>query len=231
MVALFQASRLPQFWPPGKESGGRVFRRHWAAALSLVALVLPLMPGFALAQNAVGWRAIKRGAGPAKAIHVLSVPAPAGAVAVRGRYRSDSLPLIDAIGKEFPSKEKMHVASDDFGSFGRFCDEDDPFHVVIQEGGLTLHDKLCWRRRFPAGTPQPEAFVVGELRVVFVVNKSNPIESLTFAGIRKALNEKGKRLHWPDIGGVGSAVVRCCGPSRENLGATVCPKQVHDPLA
>ena len=59
--------------------------------------------------------------------------------------------------------------------------------------------------------PQPEAFVVGELRVVFVVNKSNPIESLTFAEIRKALNEKGKRLHWPDIGGVGSAVVRCCG--------------------
>ena len=135
---------------------------------------------------------------------------------VRGRYQSGFLPAVQAVGNAFPSKSKLNINYDYHGSFGRFCDGDDPFHVVICEGDLTPHQKQCRERRFPPGAPQPEAFVVGELRVVFLVNTSNSIESLDLARIRRALNPKGKQVHWRDLGGVGSAAVRCYGPPEKS---------------
>ena len=162
----------------------------------------------AVAQVGVGWLPLN----PGVKLRELTRPAPAGAVVVRGPYKSGFLPSVQAVGNAFPSKNKLNINYDDCGSFGRFCDGDDPFHVLIQEGSLTPHHKQCWQRRFPAGTPQPEAFVVGQLRVVFVVNKSNPIESLDFTGIRKALNPTGKTSQWQNVGGVGTAAIHCYGP-------------------
>jgi ABC-type phosphate transport system substrate-binding protein len=146
------------------------------------------------------------------AIPVLSVPAKPGLAIVRGRYTSESFRLVRTVFDGFPAKNEVDIAFDLYASFGRFCDHDAPFHVVICEGELTPHDKQCWARRFPPGTPQPEAFLVGKLRVLFVVHKENSIQSLDFAGIRKSLNENGKPLQWEDIGGVRSTTIQCFGP-------------------
>ena len=146
------------------------------------------------------------------ATSALSVPAKPGLAIVRGRYTSQSFRLVRTVFVGFPAKNQVDIAFDLYASFGRFCDHDAPFHVVICEGELTPHDKHCWAHQFPPGSPQPEAFLVGRLRVVFVVHKDNAIRSLDFAGIRKSLNENGKTLHWEDIGGVGSGVIQCVGP-------------------
>jgi len=191
-------------------------RKRWLAALLVVVLIMPfvqrLAAAAAAAQTGVGRQPLGRSTVGDRRISKFTVPPTAGTAIVRGRYTSESLRLIQAIAKAFPSKDKLDVASDDHASFGRFCDNDAPFHVVICEGDLTPHHKQCWQRRFPAGTPQPEAFMVGQLRVVFVANKSNPIESLDFAGIRKALNPTGKTSQWQNVGGAGTAAIRCYGP-------------------
>ena len=72
---------------------------------------------------------------------------------------------------------------DYYASFGWFCADEDLFHVLIQEGDLTPYDQTCLQHRFPAGTLRPEAFHVGQLRVIFAVNKSNSIQSLGFGEI------------------------------------------------
>ncbi len=191
------------------------------AALCGVILGLPLAPPVALAQPGPGWGQ-----------HPLSVPAKRGAAIVRGRYNSESLRLMQEVAKAFPAKDKLDVTFDIYANFGWFCADEDLFHVLIQEGGLTAWDQSCLQHRFPTGTPQPEAFFVGQVRVLFAVNKSNPIKSLDFAGIRKALDEKGKLRHWQDLGGGGPAAVHCCGP-QENTWApelvrNKCMSRWHD---
>jgi ABC-type phosphate transport system substrate-binding protein len=183
---------------------------HWQRLTALWICVISLLftPGLAVSQTGVGWLPLN----PGVKVRELTRPAPAGVVVVRARYKSGFLPSVQAVGNVSPFKNKLDINYDDYASFGRFCDGDDPFHVLIQEGSLTPHHKQCWQRRFPAGTPQPEAFLVGQLRVVFVVNKSNPIESLDFAGIRKALNPTGKTSKWQNVGGVGTAAIHCYGP-------------------
>lgn len=143
----------------------------------------------------------------------LSVPSKADAVVVRGQYTSKSLRLIQAIADKFPTKDKLDIVFDDHASFGRFCDVDNPFHVLICEGNLTPYHNECWKRRFPAGASQPEYFFAGCLRVVVIVNKSNSIHLLDFVEIRKAFNQMGRVSKWQDVGGIGTAAVRCYGPS------------------
>lgn len=119
--------------------------------------------------------------------------------------------MIQATAKAFASTNNVDVACDDYASFGRFCDRDDPFHVLAQEGELTRHDKRCQQLRFPTGTRQPEAFLVGHFQVVLIVHKSNSIASLDFAGIRKAFGQDEKAANWQDVGG-RAATIHCFGP-------------------
>ena len=135
------------------------------------------------------------------------------------------------VAKAFPAKDKLDVTFDIYANFGWFCADEDLFHVLIQEGGLTAWDQSCLQHRFPTGTPQPEAFFVGQVRVLFAVNKSNPIQSLDFAGIRKALDEKGKRRHWQDLGGGWTGRRSLLRAAGQDLGAAVGPRQVHVALA
>ena len=144
-------------------------------------------------------------------IHKLTNPVGAGTVTIRGRAQSATLRPLLAIAGMLPSKNKLSVAYDDHGSLGRFCDRDAPFHALIHEGNLTPHHEWCLHNRFPPNTPQPEAAPIGQLRVVWVVNSTNSIRAIDFAGIRKAINEKGKTLSWRDIGGTGSAGIECFG--------------------
>jgi ABC-type phosphate transport system substrate-binding protein len=181
---------------------------RWLVAICVFLLTLPLISGRAVAQTGTGWQPLNRDA----AVRGLTKEIPSGAAVVHINWTSAFVPMIKAIGEALPSKAKIDVARDDHASFGRFCDGDQPFHMVLQEGELTDHDARCQERRFPAGTPQPEAFMVGQLRVVFVANKSNPIESLDFAGIRKALNPTGKTSKWQNVGGVQTAAIHCYGP-------------------
>ena len=109
---------------------------------------------------------------PHAPIEPLTVPARPGSVIVRGREGSQSLESILAVSNAFPSKGNLDVAFDDYASFGRFCDDDAPYHVVIEEGVRTPRDELCSARQFPPGSPQPGAYLVGQLRVLFAVNKS-----------------------------------------------------------
>jgi hypothetical protein len=95
------------------------------------------------------------------------------------------------MAKEFPAQARVDVAPDAFASFGRFCDADNLFGVLINTEMITKHDKQCWLRRFPASTPQPQAFVVGQLRIVFIANGSNAIRSVDAAAIRKAVSAYG----------------------------------------
>lgn len=124
---------------------------------------------------------------------------------------------MQVVAKAFPGSKEVDVNFDDYASYGRFCDDDNPYHVVVEEGCRTEHDQWCLQRRFPPKKPQPEAFVVGRFRVVFVVSKSNPVQAMTFAGVRKALCEKGKKLRWEDIGqDGGTGKIRVFGVADNN---------------
>ncbi len=173
-------------------------RWRWPAALCGLILILPLVPGLAVA-----------GTRP------LSLRVRAGVVVVRVNWRSELLPALQAIAGTFPGNNKLDVNYDDYACFDRFCDRDAPYHVVVQMGALTDHDKQHEQLRFPAGTAQPEAFLVGNLRIVFVAHNNNPLQSLDFAGIRKALSETGRTARWQDLGGVGSTAVHCCGAAEK----------------
>ena len=120
--------------------------------------------------------------------------------------------MVKAIADASPFRDKLDVAFDDHASFGRFCDDDNPFHVVLVQGTRTPLDGWCLQRRFPAGTAQPGEFPLGQSRVVFIVNSSNPIRYLDFAGIRKALSQTCKGAKWQDLGGAGSpnSLLRFC---------------------
>ncbi len=139
------------------------------------------------------------------------VSAQSNMVIIRGPYESEALRLIQSIAGTFPAKAKLNIACDDYASVGRFCDDDNPYNMLIQSNNLTPHDLQCWRRRFPIGTSQPQMRLIGQLRVVFIANKSNPVLSLNAAAIRASLSITGKRLKWTEIGGAGSAI-RCFGP-------------------
>lgn len=143
-----------------------------------------------------------------------------GCVVIRGKARSDGLNMLRKLAETFPGKERLDVNFDDHASFGRFCDRDDPFHVVIQEGRLTDHDRKCRQWRFPAGKPQPEAFPLGQRRVVLVVHKANPIKSMTFAGIAKALSEESQGAAWRDVGGAGGTLL-AYGPAEDAWARTL----------
>lgn len=122
-------------------------------------------------RNMVGWLLPSEAdVAHGKKIHELTIPAAPGAVVVRGRNGSSAVSLLQAVAKEFASKDKVQIAYDDYAAFGRFCDGDRPYHVLIQEGPITPHDKMCWDCGFPAGTPQPEAFPLGHLQVVLAKN-------------------------------------------------------------
>jgi ABC-type phosphate transport system substrate-binding protein len=195
--------------------------RRWFVALLSLTLSCTLVSKVAVAQPNPGF-----------GICPLSVPAKAGAVVVRANWRSEFLPSIEAIARAFPARDKLDINYDDYASFGRFCDDDNPFHVVIEEGSQTSHDQWCLQRRFPAGTPQPEAFLLGHFRVILVVNKDNPIRLLDFAEIRKAFNQAGKTSKWEDVGGAGTAAIRCYGPPEKTwvrqLVQDKCMSRWHD---
>ncbi len=165
-------------------------------------------------------------------IEPLTVPARPGSVIVRGREGSQSTESILAVANAFPSKGSLDVAFDDYASFGRFCDDDAPYHVVIEEGVRTPRDELCSRRQFPRGSPQPGAYLIGQLRVLFAVNSANPIRSLNFAQIRNALYAEGKQVHWQDLGGTGTAAIHCFGPQDKTWARQLvqdkCMSRWHD---
>jgi ABC-type phosphate transport system substrate-binding protein len=141
----------------------------------------------------------------------LDKPAEPGKVAVRAKFGCEALNFVEAIAKSFAGSDGLDIAGDDFASLGRFCEFDDPFAVLVQEGSPTPHQEKCWRRRFPAGTPEPGTFPLGELRVVLVVHKSNRVASLSLSQIGKALGEDEKAPTWRDVGG-GGGKVNCFGP-------------------
>jgi ABC-type phosphate transport system substrate-binding protein len=190
-------------------------------ACRLVFMGLPFACALAVANVTTGTCAIARDAVTCERNGVIASAGREHAITVRGSWRSQHLPLLQAIAQRYASAGLLDIAYDDYASFGRFCDRDDPFHVLIHEGSLTSHQENCRRVRFSAGTLQPEVFLVGHLRVVFVAHKENPIPSLNFAVIRQILIEMDKAVHWKDIGGVGSAAVRCCGPAE-----TTWPRQL-----
>ena len=201
--------------------GKLVSNGAWLAMLLAGILAMPLAPLAARAQP-----------GPGFGRQPLSVPAKPGAAIVRGRYASESLRMIQDVAKAFPASNKLDVTFDYYASFGWFCADEDLFHVLIQEGDLTPYDQTCLQHRFPAGTLRPEAFHVGRLRVIFAVNKSNSIQSLGFGEIRKALHEKGKTLHWQEVGGAGTAAIHCFGPPDQTWARQLvqdkCMSRWHD---
>ncbi len=190
--------------------GRKTVQMQYRIALRGLVLSLPFTLGLAIAEGGVG-QPLDRSAALASTTPRRTVPAKFGDVVVRGQEGSESLAMLQAIADTFSSKDKLDVTFDDHASFGRFCDRDNPFHIVIQEGNLTHHQERCLKWRFGVGTPQPEAFVIGQFRVIIVVHKNNPMHSLDFAGIRKALCPKGKELQWQDIGGAGTGHIRGYG--------------------
>ena len=180
----------------------------------------PLMSAFVLADPDATGQFLRARLALEQNRQQLTNPAPAGAVVVRGPYRSTSLRLIQEIAKKFPSKDDVHVAFDDHASFGRFCDRDSPFHILINEGDLTEQDDERSCSRFPIGAPQPRSFHVGQLRVIFVVHKSNSLRALDFAQIAKVLSDGDKKLNWRKLNGEGT-LVRCYTPLEKTWARSV----------
>lgn len=178
-----------------------------AAIVALWAAVAFAPFGYLEAQQQKAWLPAHSGI----PLRGLNKPAEPGKVAVRVKFGSDALQITEALANGFASNDGIDIAGDDFASLGRFCEFDDPFAVLVQEGSPTPHQKKCWRRRFPAGTPEPATFPLGELRVVLVVHKSNRVTSLSLAQIGKALGEDEKAPTWRDVGGDGGKV-NCYGP-------------------
>ena len=186
----------------------------WLTVRRCFVLNLLFVLGSALVQSTSAQQPIRPNAALGVAVRAPSMPsAKADTAIVRGRYSSESLRMIQAVAEKFPARDKLDVAFDDHASFGRFCDHDAPFHVVICEGNLTSHHNRCWEQRFIVETPQPETFAIGQFRVVFVVSKSNPIQSLDFVGIRRAHSQPCKGVTWREVNGAGVAAIHCYGLS------------------
>lgn len=174
-------------------------RTPWIMLLCVAIFCLLSVSKDAIAQVGSVWQPTVRRVN----VRDLTKPAPAGAVITRGRYGSGAIPPILAIHQAFLDKDKINVDYDDYGTFGRFCDRDGPFHILIQDEDLTPHHNQCWSRRFPADTPQPEVFVVGRIRVVFVVHRHNHVQTLTCMNLGHALCENGKNYTWNTLDQVG----------------------------
>jgi hypothetical protein len=116
--------------------------------------------------------------------------------------------MLEYTAEEFAASDKLDVEYDDYASIGRFCDGDDPYDVLIQEGDLTARARRCWRRRFPAGRLQPRTHLLGQLRIVVIVHAANHVGSLDLAQVDKILNDQGKSLHWRQLDGTGGWIER-----------------------
>ncbi|MCD4825740.1 MAG: substrate-binding domain-containing protein [Phycisphaerae bacterium] len=138
-------------------------------------------------------------------------PAKPGAVVIRGQYRKRFVGIVKELAEAFSDNEKLDVNFDDYGSVGRFCDRDDPFAILAHDARPTRHGKQCIRRTFPAGTVQPQQFLLGQKQVVVIVNSSNPIDHLDYVGICTIFRPDGKGKKWTDVGGTGAAI-QCYGP-------------------
>ena len=170
-----------------------------------------LLPEGVGAQTGTARPALERDSVGIKGKQGLTKLPPSGVVVIRGRARSESLRMMQNISTRFRFQDGLHVAFDDCASFGRFCDRDVPFHILIKEGCLTDQETNRLQWRFPAGSPSPTEFLVGQLRVIVVVHKSNPIRSLDLEQISSALSDAGKELNWSKLGG-GGTTLHCYGP-------------------
>lgn len=155
---------------------------------------------------------------PAPGAPQLSVEAPAGAVVIRGVANDGAVGLVAELAKSFVAEaglsEKIDVAEDKYASFARLCDEDIPYHVVIVTGELTNYARQQ-RERYRMGSP--DAFVhdhyLGQRRVLVVVNKANPMDSIDFAHLARAFGPDGPGARWQDLGGKGNDYSRAYGPA------------------
>ena len=193
---------------------------RWLGTLTAMGLALLLGPAVSQAQrNAV--------------IHPLTVPAKAGRVVARVNVPSRLLPWLREVVGASPDKDTLDANLDARANFGWFCaPTQDLFDVLVQESRLTPHDQWCWKVRFPPGTPQPEAFLVGHLRVVLVAHRDNPVEAMTLAGLRKALSEPCKSLSWSQIDGAGTHKIEVFGPPENSWARKLvrdkCLSRWHD---
>ncbi len=94
-------------------------------------------------------------------------PEPPAAMVVGKRYayiRPVVVGLADGLRKSLPKAErgKLTVGPYNHATVGRFADDDNPFNVVAVTTWLDDHSRKCLARRFPAGSPQAQAFLVGQ---------------------------------------------------------------------
>ena len=89
-------------------------RWRWPAALCGLILILPLVPGLAVAGTRPLSLRVRAGVGSASELEV------------------ELLPAFQAIAGTFPGNNKLDVNYDDYACFIRFCDRDAPYHVVVQ---------------------------------------------------------------------------------------------------
>jgi hypothetical protein len=114
------------------------------AIVSLWACVAFAPFGYLAAQQQKAWLPPRSGI----PLRGLAKPAKPGKVAVRVKFGSEALAIIDAIAKGFAGSDRLDIAGDDFASLGRFCEFDDPFAVLVQEGLPTPRPGHLSPRRF-----------------------------------------------------------------------------------
>lgn len=151
----------------------------------------------------------------------LTVESPDGTIVVRGAKEEGALDLVEELAQAFAAQDsqqaKIDVADDGFAGFARFCDEDLPYHAVIVTHELTGYDRQCESQRHSDDNSwQKQEFPLGQRRVLIVVNKANPVDSINFAYIARAFGPDGPGIRWQDVGGTGDENPRAYGPAAES---------------
>lgn len=119
---------------------------------------------------------------------------------MRGRQGSNCLRFVWEVARADSEFSRIDVSHDDYASLGRLCDEDDPFHVLVHEQSVTMHDHMCIERRFPGTGDKPRKQSIGEMRVMVVVHGSNPVNNLSLVEIGDIVFAEGTR-NWSAYGG------------------------------
>ena len=147
-------------------------------------------------------------------------------VTLRAMSGSRELEIIRALGKAFGHPDQVDVGKDDKALLTRFCDSDVPFDMLVTSTITPLsHEKWALASRFPSDQAQPLKIVIGQARVLLVVDSLSQIDAIELSQVRELLRSTAKGKSWQQIIGKGpDGVMKCFGPATNAPGTAIIRK-------
>ena len=153
--------------------------RHWIGCMAIVAILH--CSGSAYSQGAIS-------------------PAPRAVGPVWLRDTETFHKVVEGFQRE--TDTEVVFVPDMKANMSRFCDKDRPFDVLLTNRLPNNRERRIWNWAFPKKGKQPKVYLLGQRRLMAIVNRKNTIPHLSESKLREILI--GRTRNWKDDGGRSS---------------------------